>query len=90
MMADRQAVRSLRVALYARVSTRDKDQDPELQLEVMREYVRALPPAWPRVQVDLAAGQLSRRQAARRLGIGTATLARLLTADGGTGGGTDG
>ena len=31
----------LRVALYARVSTRDKDQDPELQLEAMREYIRA-------------------------------------------------
>lgn len=32
--------RPLRVALYARVSTRDKDQDPELQLEAMRDYVR--------------------------------------------------
>ncbi len=30
--------RPLRVALYARVSTRDKDQDPELQLQPMREY----------------------------------------------------
>ncbi len=27
-----------RYALYARVSTRDKDQDPELQLHPMREY----------------------------------------------------
>ena len=36
---------------------------------------------WSRVQPDLAAGRLSRRQAARRLGIGTATLARLLAAD---------
>jgi hypothetical protein len=29
--------RPLRVALNAWVSTRDKDQDPELQLEAMRE-----------------------------------------------------
>ena len=36
---------------------------------------------WPRVQAELAAGRLSRRQAARRLGIGTATLARLLATD---------
>ena len=32
------ADRPIRVALYARVSTRDKDQDPELQLAAMREY----------------------------------------------------
>lgn len=31
------ALRPLRVALYARVSTRDMDQDPELQLQPMRE-----------------------------------------------------
>jgi len=30
--------RPLRVALYARISTRDKDQDPELQLAPMRDY----------------------------------------------------
>jgi DNA invertase Pin-like site-specific DNA recombinase len=210
--------RPIRVALYARVSTRDKDQDPELQLEAMREYVHARgweaseyvdtaaagdlahrsawarlladaagrrvdlvmvwkldrafrstlhalatlrdfehagvgfsaltqpeldttsatgrlvftilaavaemereliadrvregmrhaarqgkqigrPPVtarpgfatrWSRVQPDLAAGRLSRRQAAHRLGIGTATLGRLLAADTGTGGTTDG
>jgi DNA invertase Pin-like site-specific DNA recombinase len=35
------ATRSVRVALYARVSTRDKDQDPELQLASMREYAAA-------------------------------------------------
>jgi DNA invertase Pin-like site-specific DNA recombinase len=33
---------------------------------------------WPRVRAELDAGSLSRRQAARRLGVGTATLARLL------------
>lgn len=31
-------IRPLRVGIYARVSTRDKDQDPELQLDPMREY----------------------------------------------------
>ncbi len=31
----------MRVALYARVSTRDKDQDPELQLVPMREHASA-------------------------------------------------
>jgi DNA invertase Pin-like site-specific DNA recombinase len=30
-----------RVALYARVSTRDKDQEPELQLQPMRDYAIA-------------------------------------------------
>jgi DNA invertase Pin-like site-specific DNA recombinase len=29
------------VALYARVSTRDNDQDPEVQLVPLREYVAA-------------------------------------------------
>jgi DNA invertase Pin-like site-specific DNA recombinase len=36
---------------------------------------------WSRVQADLAAKRISRRQAARRLGIGTATLGRLLAAE---------
>jgi DNA invertase Pin-like site-specific DNA recombinase len=35
------SVRRVRVALYARVSTRDKDQDPDVQLAPMREYVTA-------------------------------------------------
>lgn len=34
-------VSQMRVALYARVSTRDKNQDPELQLAPMREYAVA-------------------------------------------------
>lgn len=33
--------RSPRVALYARVSTSDKDQDPETQMEPLREFVAA-------------------------------------------------
>ena len=37
---------------------------------------------WPVVRAELAAGRLPRRQAARRLGIGTATLARYLAAEG--------
>lgn len=60
-MADRLADRPLRVALYARVSTRDKDQDPELQLDAMRDYVRTR--GWDAVEyVDTAAaGDLAHR-----------------------------
>ena len=31
----------MRVTLYARVSTSDKDQDPETQLLALRDYCRA-------------------------------------------------
>lgn len=31
----------MKVAIYARVSTRDKDQDPDTQLYPLREYVKA-------------------------------------------------
>src|SRR3954453_178830 len=57
----------LRVALYARVSTRDKDQDPELQLDALREYVRAR--TWQAIEyVDTAAaGDLAHRTAWARL-----------------------
>ncbi|MBF6606816.1 MAG: recombinase family protein [Chloroflexi bacterium] len=57
----------LRVALYARVSTRDKDQDPELQLDALREYVRTRD--WDTVEyVDTAAaGDLAHRTAWARL-----------------------
>ncbi|SRR6266566_9491236 len=50
-----------------RVSTRDKDQDPELQLVPLREYARQH--GWGAVEyVDLApAGDLRRRTAWRRL-----------------------
>jgi DNA invertase Pin-like site-specific DNA recombinase len=66
-MGDRPMGRALRVALYARVSTRDKDQDPELQLEAMRDYVRAR--GWTAVEyVDIAAaGDLAHRTAWARL-----------------------
>ena len=57
----------VRVALYARVSTRDKDQDPELQLAAQREYATAR--GWEaREYVDTAAaGDLARRTAWARL-----------------------
>jgi len=55
------------VALYARVSTRDKHQDPELQLVPLREY--AARQGWETVEyVDQAsAGDLAHRTAWRRL-----------------------
>ncbi len=59
--------RPLRVALYARVSTRDKDQDPELQLVPLREYVASR--GWVATEyVDQAsAADLVRRTAWHRL-----------------------
>jgi DNA invertase Pin-like site-specific DNA recombinase len=59
--------RPLRIALYARVSTRDKDQDPELQLDAMRDYVRTR--GWEATEyVDTAAaGDLAHRTAWARL-----------------------
>lgn len=59
--------RPLRVALYARVSTRDKDQDVDLQLHPMREYVAAR--GWQAAEyVDHApAGDLAGRAAWARL-----------------------
>jgi DNA invertase Pin-like site-specific DNA recombinase len=61
------APRPPRVALYARVSTRDKDQDPELQLEALRAYITAR--GWEAVEyVDAAAaGDLAHRTAWARL-----------------------
>jgi DNA invertase Pin-like site-specific DNA recombinase len=57
----------LRVALYARVSTRDKDQDPELQLDALRAYVASR--GWDATEyVDTAAaGDLAHRRAWARL-----------------------
>jgi DNA invertase Pin-like site-specific DNA recombinase len=59
--------RPLRVALYARVSTRDKEQDPELQLHPMREYAAAR--GWQATEyVDhTPAGDLAGRTAWARL-----------------------
>ena len=62
-MSASEAGRSLRVGLYARVSTRDKDQDPELQLDPLRAYVAAR--GWEPIEyVDTAAaGDLAHRTA---------------------------
>jgi putative DNA-invertase from lambdoid prophage Rac len=59
--------RPLRVALYGRVSTRDKAQDPELQLVPLREY--AVARGWQIAEyVDhAAAGDLAGRTAWARL-----------------------
>ena len=59
--------RPVRVALYARVSTRDKDQDVELQLVPLREYVAAH--GWESVEYsdEAAAGDLQHRAAWQRL-----------------------
>jgi DNA invertase Pin-like site-specific DNA recombinase len=58
---------TVRVALYARVSTRDKDQDPEVQLEALRDYIRAR--GWDPIEyVDIAAaGDFAHRTAWSRL-----------------------
>ena len=57
----------MRVALYARVSTRDKDQDPEVQLAPMRDYAAAR--GWDcAVYIDVAsAADLAGRSAWARL-----------------------
>lgn len=59
--------RPIRVALYARVSTRDKDQDVELQLVPLREYVLAH--GWEAVEYsdEAAAGDLAHRTDWQRL-----------------------
>jgi DNA invertase Pin-like site-specific DNA recombinase len=59
--------RAVRVALYARVSTRDKDQDVELQLVPLREYVAAH--GWEGFEYsdEAAAGDLAHRTEWQRL-----------------------
>ena len=71
-MTGPQVGRPLRVALYSRVSTRDRDQDPELQLVPLREYVAAR--GWVAIEyVDMAAaGDLAHRSAWARLGADVA------------------
>jgi len=66
-MSNPQCERSVRVAFYARVSTRDRDQDPELQLAAMREYGQAR--GWEAIEyVDTAAaGDLVHRTGWARL-----------------------
>lgn len=47
----------MRIALYARVSTRDKDQNPETQLLRLRDFIKGHPD-WhvPKEYVDVASG----------------------------------
>ena len=57
-----------RAAIYARVSTRDKEQDPETQLLPLRDYVAAQGWQLTDSYIDRApAGDLAARQAWRRL-----------------------
>ena len=67
MYPDGSSGRPLRVALYARVSTRDKDQDPELQLVPLRDYVAAR--GWVATEYtdQASAADLVRRTAWHRL-----------------------
>ena len=58
----------MKVAVYARVSTSDKEQDPETQLLPLREFAEA--PGWEvyRTYVDMApATDLAHRYAWREL-----------------------
>ena len=58
----------MRVAIYARVSTVDKDQDPETQLMAVRDYCRAQDWEVSREYVDrVSARDLNRRTAWRQL-----------------------
>jgi DNA invertase Pin-like site-specific DNA recombinase len=57
----------IRVGLYARISTRDKDQDPELQLDAMRDYVRARGSEASEYVDTAAAGDLVHRSSWARL-----------------------
>jgi DNA invertase Pin-like site-specific DNA recombinase len=86
----------MKVALYVRVSTSDRDQNLETQLLPLRGFVApqnrkvigkpkvTIRPSFPRrfraTLERLTAGEISRPQAAKELGIGYATLKRLLEA----------
>jgi DNA invertase Pin-like site-specific DNA recombinase len=56
----------LRIALYARVSTRDKDQTPETQLYALREYVAARGRQTVKEYVDQASATNLRERTAWR------------------------
>ena len=86
----------MRVALYGRVSTVDRDQDPETQLMALRNYcaIRGWEVGRPRVighrgferrfgavLERLSEGDIPRRQAAQELGIGFTSLKCLVDAE---------
>jgi predicted RNA methylase len=58
----------MKVALYARVSTSDKDQDPETQLYALREFTRAQGWTVDKEYVDYVAGSGTTLLAAHSLG----------------------
>lgn len=60
----------MRVAIYGRASTRDKDQDPLVQLAPMREYVTACGWAFTEYVDRASAADCSRRD--HGIGRGTA------------------
>ena len=58
----------MRVALYARVSTSDRDQDPETQLMAIRDYCKAQSWQVAREYVDHASARdMAHRKAWRQL-----------------------
>jgi DNA invertase Pin-like site-specific DNA recombinase len=58
----------MRVALYARVSTRDKEQNPETQLYALRQYAERREWEVVKIYIDQAsAGDLGRRSEWRQL-----------------------
>ena len=58
----------MKIAIYARVSTSDKDQDPETQLMPLRDYARALELEVYREYVDQAsANDINGRKAWRQM-----------------------
>jgi len=67
VLTDGRSGRALRVALYARVSTRDKDQDPELQLVPLREYIASRDWVATEYVDEAPAADLRRRTAWRQL-----------------------
>jgi DNA invertase Pin-like site-specific DNA recombinase len=56
-----------RIAIYARVSTKDKGQDPENQLQHLREFAKAQGWDVVREYVDHVSGKTSDRARFKRL-----------------------
>lgn len=57
----------MRVAVYARVSTRDRDQNPETQLQPLRAYCRQQDWAWEEYVDQASAADAGHRTAWQRL-----------------------
>ena len=58
---------SKRVAIYARVSTDDKHQDPETQLRQLREYAKLRNLTITEEYIDYASGRTNQRPHFKRL-----------------------